>query len=1322
MKHSQLLSILVLAALLLAALPADAGHPAAGPVYVQDLDPTAVWSSDEEELTYAVAWGDWDNDGDLDLATGSLGYLQVYENSGSWLETSAAWTSAEGDWTMAVAWGDWDNDGDLDLGAGNFNGPSRVYQNDGGSLTLAWSAPEWGSTSSLAWGDYDGDGDLDLAVGYFNAQSTLVYQNLGGDLTLALISDPGETRSVAWGDWDGDGDLDLALGNDNAPCQVYQNDGGIFTVAWTAVMSDYTRSVAWGDYDNDGDLDLAVGNYYSQPNRVYENDGGTLALAWSADDPDLTCSVAWGDWDSDGDLDLAVGNLSTSNQVYRNDGGTLALAWSSLEEDDSYSVAWGDWNADGDLDLAVGNDEANRVYENLAGPVGSTAAWSSTENDNTSCTAWADWDSDGDLDLAIGNDGEPTLVYEYDAGDLSETWASAETDFAQALAWGDWDGDSDMDLAVGNHDAPNRIYRNTGGNLVLAWSSSEVTETTSLAWGDWDGDGDLDLALGNQAGPSLVYENAPGTMTVVWSGPPSFRATSVAWGDYDGDGDLDLAMGTEMQPNHIFRNTGLGLVLAWSSAETEDTTSVAWGDYDGDGDLDLAVGNYDQPNRIYRNDGGSMVLAWTSTEEDYTHGVAWGDWDGDGDLDLACGNIGVNRVYDNLGAAGIEATAVWSSTEADYTFGLAWGDYDADGDLDMAAGNRYGYDRVYRNNRNTRGLLPNSAAHAAIYRPGVTDTAYFFSSAEVLTQAKIPIWYRLYDPESDPAARIAAYYSTDGGGEWHSATVTGTTTFVSSSPGGTLHHLTWNAEADDARSDNVVFRIASINDEPTHAGFPIQRPFVTGDSPPFRLRPAAVVLWPPQQIGVGPAGTVLTHTLTLVNRTGITATFGLAYNSMRGWPVDGPGVLGPLADLDSGSFIVSTTVPFPPPIGTLDVVTVTALALPNPTLFHSQALIYTFKGMPNVDLWVWKEGPANVAAGTVFTYTLVAHNYGPSAASGLVITETLPAEVEFAWAGQDGIYSPTLGAVLWPDHILFPNRSLTVTVAVTAGCVPSGTVILNADYAAACDQQPLPQTGPATTTTVRYDPPLAGFVFQPPEVNVGEPVAFTNTSQFATSFLWDFGDGVTSAAANPYHSYAAAGTYTVLLTAYSRCGFDQASAEVTATLFLQAGFESSAPICLGEEVVFTNTTVGVPPITYEWDFGDGTTANEPNPSHTYAAAGRYSVVLSATNPFGTDHAGDVVQVGEAPTAGFTYTAAGLTVTFVNTSNLASSYLWDFGDGYTSPQENPVHTYAAAGTYTVTLEASGPCGTNSTSAMVRVGAHTVYLPAVCRSYAGLYVKE
>jgi len=156
---------------------------------------------------------------------------------------------------------------------------------------------------------------------------------------------------------------------------------------------------------------------------------------------------------------------------------------------------------------------------------------------------------------------------------------------------------------------------------------------------------------------------------------------------------------------------------------------------------------------------------------------------------------------------------------------------------------------------------------------------------------------------------------------------------------------------------------------------------------------------------------------------------------------------------------------------------------------------------------------------------------------------------------------------------------------------------------------------------------------------------------------------------------------------------------VSAVSTVTASFESNAPVCREQPVVFTNTSQNA--VTYLWSLGDGITSTLENPTHLYAEASTYTVVLTASNPLDWDVYSAPVEVRPLPEAGFTYEMGGLTVTFTNASANAIAYEWALGDGITSTLENPSHTYAEAGTYTVTLWASGECGTAEASQVLVV---------------------
>ncbi|MCL4264667.1 MAG: PKD domain-containing protein [Anaerolineae bacterium] len=254
----------------------------------------------------------------------------------------------------------------------------------------------------------------------------------------------------------------------------------------------------------------------------------------------------------------------------------------------------------------------------------------------------------------------------------------------------------------------------------------------------------------------------------------------------------------------------------------------------------------------------------------------------------------------------------------------------------------------------------------------------------------------------------------------------------------------------------------------------------------------------------------------------------------------------------------------------------------------------------------------------------------------------------------------------------------------------------------------------------------AGFSSNSP-IMVGETAVFTNTTtgQPPLSYEWDFGDGNGSTDSNPTHVYAAPGTYTVTLTATN----DFETAVVTDTFVvnpeaLTAGFASNSPVVVGETAVFTNSTTGTGPISYEWDFGDGDGSTDTHPTHLYAAPGSYTVVLTATNDFETAVITGTFVVNPVPlVAAFSSNSpimVGETAVFTNTTTGSGpiTFIWDFGDGNTDTAVNPTHVYTAPGTYTVILTATNAFETAVTTGIVVVNetegeGYILYLPAILK---------
>src|SRR5262245_5231931 len=235
---------------------------------------------------------------------------------------------------------------------------------------------------------------------------------------------------------------------------------------------------------------------------------------------------------------------------------------------------------------------------------------------------------------------------------------------------------------------------------------------------------------------------------------------------------------------------------------------------------------------------------------------------------------------------------------------------------------------------------------------------------------------------------------------------------------------------------------------------------------------------------------------------------------------------------------------------------------------------------------------------------------------------------------------------------------------------------------------------------------MADFDVTPKSGPCPLPVTFVERSEGqVTSWSWDFGDGTTSSERSPSHVYADCGSYTVTLTVTGPRGTDTYTKPdfvVVALLPPDASFSATptagdAPLT----VQFLDTTQGQVS-GWSWDFGDGFTSTIRNPQHTYDVEGLYPVSLTATGPGGNDtqFEFDLVSVGAVPpTVDFGASPvlgpAPLTVVFSDlTTGEATSWAWDFGDGTTSTERNPVHVYASPGAYGVTLAATGPGGADS----------------------------
>jgi len=785
---------------------------------------------------------------------------------------------------------------------------------------------------------------------------------------------------------------------------------------------------AWGDYDNDGWPDLYA--FY----ELWRNDGGAGFV------PGPAIPTSWGifgDFDNDGYLDI----FGFSHKVYRNDqsGGFIEQAFPVLTGGATRGASWADHDNDGYIDLYVG------AYETPAYQPDSIVH----NNGGTSFTA---------EEVEVGNDAFGNPWYDCPARGVTSC---------------DFDEDGDIDVYVSNYRVEaNLLWLNDGsGNFTNVGFTYGVAgdydgwiysygHTIGSAWGDLDNDGHFDLFVGNFSHPdawqdrpkfyrnlgpagSYHFEDKSATAGLAWQ--ESYATPAL--GDYDNDGDLDLFFTTVYPGNFpvLYRNNGdwtfTDVTAAEGLAGLGPTYQAAWADFDRDGDLDLATGGKLFLNKTIENGSTNNWLEVRLV--------------GDGDtvnMDAVGAQVRISVDGKTLTRQVEAGTGEGNQNEMLLHFGL--GSYGGPVDLEILWP---GGETETVSNVEANQLFTYTVGELGPYLEFTVSPSGSYQAGQEITPAS-EVTVR------NPDGTVATDFSGDitlsiGLG----ATLSGTTTRsavagVAAFPGLSIEKTglgySFLATADDVRS-------AYSNAFDIVPGPPAQLVFIASPGDSYVNQYLAPFPQVAVQDALGNTITGSSSAITLAIKPGTGALGATLLDPATVNAASGVATFYNRIDTAGAGYVLTATS------GALSADSASFDILSVPVTFN-----LTFsKGCT----------PSAVEPGDEITYTIQYGIASTQSATGVVITDVIPANTTYkpGSASGGGTYDGATETVTWNIGDLPAGASGLASFAVIVDdSIEETLTIVNDTYSIDCDQLFSPQTGPSCSTEVTdfYPPETSGQI------------------------------------------------------------------------------------------------------------------------------------------------------------------------------------------------------------------------------------------------------
>lgn len=669
-----------------------------------------------------VAYGDFNNDGQLDLISAGTNGIVVYkgDGAGNWNGTGfSTGLPVAGQYGHVIV-GDFNNDGKLDIVASQSSpGAVGAWTGNGAGTWTAWTGLPSGTYEGLAFADINHDGwqDLIVAGGAPVYPGILVFQNAFSSFSQTTsITTTGTYYDLAVGYVDGDNWLDVAAAAQTATGGVrfWRGNFGTWLYSNNGLTTTNTfRGVVFDDVDLDGKPEL-VASRFGFPSAtgggafIYKYD--SLANSWSLAPNQIPVANSYyklklNDLNNDGWLDLIAGGGSTTGSpglyTYLGSATGFVSVTSPSYTGSADRLDVGDLDHNGLPDIAAADNAGGGVRAwvdvGVRDPIGAWQPIASPQITGVmNALGYGDFNRDGDLDVVMSRDiGAGLVAY---VGDGGNSWASCNitmTPGAQTGTWADvavgpWGNIGSIEpdvIAASGSGGGIRYFGHSGG--CGYWYDFSLVNTGSyrgLSVADMNNDFFYDIvaAPSDGTGGLRLWEGANHT--------PMPNPTSVgnyydtALGDFNHDGKLDIVAAGDTNGLQVFMQVSLRSFQQITVTSAIQYYAVAVGDFNQDGNLDIVAAANGSSNGVdvYQGNGAGGFVLWSSPDTtNQFFDVAVGDVNHDGWPDILAGgeNIGP-RVWLGDGAGNWTPSNTNLPTTGSY-FRSQFAHVDHDGNLDI---------------------------------------------------------------------------------------------------------------------------------------------------------------------------------------------------------------------------------------------------------------------------------------------------------------------------------------------------------------------------------------------------------------------------------------------------------------------------------------------------------------------------------------------------------------------------------------------------------------------------------------------------------------